>query len=319
VGKYIDWYLVELEGMLDQRISATRLHELLLETEAHLRDTAAELTASGMTAGQAELAALERFGKARDVAASVIHPGRSFVKSGAGVAVLGLLGFAFTSIYYIYIPWQHANWTVQTSLAWFFALLFVGGAFAARRFLFREVVLCTVAIFAVAFFAFGAAYPAHTMIRRSDLPTRVAELKGAKDDLAGELAMLGQRHTIFMKAPEGASVLTPVRFAGDVVWGVPTLKVKYEELSGVRARQEWASVAEYQASIGRAMRRFDVAMTRLRPNASSGVVESGFAHLPKVLVYSVGPGMAALALSFLAGVLGSVALRERSAFRRKYA
>jgi hypothetical protein len=63
VAKYIEWYLTEAESQLQGRLRRDRLHEVLSETEAHLRDTAEDMTSHGMSEQDAELAAIERFGR----------------------------------------------------------------------------------------------------------------------------------------------------------------------------------------------------------------------------------------------------------------
>jgi len=68
MAKYIHWYLVELEGMLRGEVRNDQLHDILAETESHLRDSAEDLASKGMGPDQAEIAALEKFGRIRTFA-----------------------------------------------------------------------------------------------------------------------------------------------------------------------------------------------------------------------------------------------------------
>jgi hypothetical protein len=87
VAKYIDWYLVEAEGMLRGQLRQDRLHDVLSEAEAHLRDTAENLVAHGMSSEDAELAAIERFGRVRSFVGEAIGSGGD--RRMSTLAVLG--------------------------------------------------------------------------------------------------------------------------------------------------------------------------------------------------------------------------------------
>src|SRR5262245_22776477 len=62
VGAYLDLLLVELRG------SARGVRRILSEVEEHLRDATAEGIAAGLTSGEAQRQAIERFGPPRTVA-----------------------------------------------------------------------------------------------------------------------------------------------------------------------------------------------------------------------------------------------------------
>jgi hypothetical protein len=63
MGKYLDWYLVELENKLDSRMAPEAAFELLNQTEDHILMIKEELVAAGMTDERAEQAAIQRFGE----------------------------------------------------------------------------------------------------------------------------------------------------------------------------------------------------------------------------------------------------------------
>ncbi len=93
MAKYIDWYLVEAEGMLRGRLRQDRLHDVLSEAEAHLRDTAEDLVAHGMSSEDAELAAIERFGRVRAFIEEATDS-----RSARRMSILSVLGAAILCV-----------------------------------------------------------------------------------------------------------------------------------------------------------------------------------------------------------------------------
>lgn len=73
MGKYIDWYLVEVEGMVRADLRADEARDALNEIESHLRESSSDLEARGMSVDEAELSAVERFGRASLVAAGLLE------------------------------------------------------------------------------------------------------------------------------------------------------------------------------------------------------------------------------------------------------
>jgi hypothetical protein len=74
VAKFTDWYLVEAESQLRGRLRQDRLHEVLSEAEGHLRDATQDLVAKGMAEEDAELAAIQRFGRVHAFTNEVLSP-----------------------------------------------------------------------------------------------------------------------------------------------------------------------------------------------------------------------------------------------------
>ena len=65
MGRYIDWYLVEVERRLAGNLSREKLHETIGEVEAHLVTAKEDAMQLGMRDAESELAAIESFGSAR--------------------------------------------------------------------------------------------------------------------------------------------------------------------------------------------------------------------------------------------------------------
>jgi hypothetical protein len=63
MAKYLDWYLVELEKSIDQRLAPEALFELLNQTEDHINMIKEELMVAGLDEVSAEQAAIRRFGQ----------------------------------------------------------------------------------------------------------------------------------------------------------------------------------------------------------------------------------------------------------------
>ena len=58
MAKFIDWYLVEAESLLRGQLRQDRIHDVLSEAEAHLRDGVEDLVAHGMSEDDARRAAV---------------------------------------------------------------------------------------------------------------------------------------------------------------------------------------------------------------------------------------------------------------------
>lgn len=70
MARYIDWYLAELERRLARSVSRERLHQILCDVENHLRERTEELERGGMGPREAQLAALEAFGRPERIVAA---------------------------------------------------------------------------------------------------------------------------------------------------------------------------------------------------------------------------------------------------------
>jgi hypothetical protein len=62
MGKYIDWYLVEVERLIGQSTTREELHDTLREVGSHLSSAKEGAMAQGLEDRNAELAAVESFG-----------------------------------------------------------------------------------------------------------------------------------------------------------------------------------------------------------------------------------------------------------------
>jgi hypothetical protein len=125
VGKYVDWYLVEVERLIGHSIPREKLHETLLEVECHLSAAKEGALASGLEDRNAELAAIESFGTPAAFVKHVLLPtSASWQKAATWLAVVS--AFSWT----IFLPL--VNITRNGVLAWGFLLLL--GAFAVCSF-----------------------------------------------------------------------------------------------------------------------------------------------------------------------------------------
>ncbi|MFI5387202.1 MAG: HAAS signaling domain-containing protein [Fimbriimonadales bacterium] len=73
MGKYIDWYLVELEGRIKGRLPEAAIGETLAEVEQHLLACAGDLEKGGAALDEAEKEATRRFGSPTKIAWSLIQ------------------------------------------------------------------------------------------------------------------------------------------------------------------------------------------------------------------------------------------------------
>src|SRR5687767_4363630 len=62
VGRYIDWYLVEVERGMGESVPRKELFETIQEVQDHLQEALNDNLAGGMEPREAELAAVESFG-----------------------------------------------------------------------------------------------------------------------------------------------------------------------------------------------------------------------------------------------------------------
>ncbi|MEJ5170538.1 MAG: hypothetical protein WHU10_06085, partial [Fimbriimonadales bacterium] len=104
MGRYVEWYLAELERLLADSLGRERLHQLIAETESHLSERSRELADRGMSAREAELAAIEALGPPDRLAMAELG-GRSARTFGlpsawafAAIASVAMLVLAWASI-----------------------------------------------------------------------------------------------------------------------------------------------------------------------------------------------------------------------------
>jgi hypothetical protein len=89
MGKYINWYLVELERALDGRMNSAAIAETLNEVEAHLEDSASEMAAICRHGQDPEQMAVQQFGSPARVAADITgHPSMKLDWQGAKTPVI---------------------------------------------------------------------------------------------------------------------------------------------------------------------------------------------------------------------------------------
>jgi len=196
--KYLDWYLVEIESQVRDRMRIDRVHTLLQETEQHLTEIYDENLGAGMSDEDAQLAALQRFGPLSHVSGRALHGGDAEVGGRsrtwavamlvlAGLTVVGTVGFAYDLRF-----WSYSLFAVTG-----FVIAFVVLAYLGRRLLLFPiatiVVLTSLGVALVASERF--------VVETSLLPTHsekaITELRTQEAELAKELALIDNAAAYF--------------------------------------------------------------------------------------------------------------------------
>lgn len=209
MAKYIEWYLVELESMLEGRLREDRIHDLLREAKAHLEDTAEQLRTSGMAEKESDLVAIERFGRARRIADEAL--GNRVPSRLAGRWTMLLMFGAFVSLLSLFMvgPQRYGENQAAFSLLWACIILFGVGAMFVQRVLWKELAtLAAVGGVGLSIFA-GVIYPAGPDIALDRSMRKEAANKLAADSNAvgRELGVLREWHDYFLNTPEDSKDL----------------------------------------------------------------------------------------------------------------
>jgi len=137
MGRYIDWYLVELEGCLEGKLRPDRANDLVCQAEAHLVEASDQLRAKGMVEKASELAAIQKFGRAQKIADEATG-GRRVSQVFAKLAMFGSFA-AFTGLAPLsLLRLGPSDWFVQTYL-WICAAVFFIAAMFVKRVPWREL------------------------------------------------------------------------------------------------------------------------------------------------------------------------------------
>lgn len=75
MGKYIDWYSVELDGYLKGRLSDVKRFEAIKEIQNHFAEHVGDLVEKGMGETEAEKAAIASFGSPREASVQLLNEG----------------------------------------------------------------------------------------------------------------------------------------------------------------------------------------------------------------------------------------------------
>ncbi len=68
MAKLIDWYVVELKLLLNQKMPASRIEKIVMEAEAHLNESVSRKVAEGLTESEAAASAIDAYGRPEKVA-----------------------------------------------------------------------------------------------------------------------------------------------------------------------------------------------------------------------------------------------------------
>jgi len=188
MGKYLDWYLVELESFLEGRLRRDAAHDLVCQAEAHLAESAEDFRARGMDAKASEIAAIQRFGSARKIAEAAIG------HSGAGhwiaklVMLAAFAGFAtLASMSMLGVGPQ--DWFVQTML-WGCGVVFFVAAMFVRRLPWKELAGLGACSWIGLSLGMGTVQVAGSELYRSQCPPLISEVSGISEDVSKHIARL---------------------------------------------------------------------------------------------------------------------------------
>jgi len=168
MGRYIDWYLVELEGCLEGKLRPDRANDLVCQAEAHLVEASDQLRAKGMVEKASELAAIQKFGRAQKIADEATG-GRRVSQVFAKLAMFGSFA-AFTGLAPLsLLRLGPSDWFVQTYL-WICAAVFFIAAMFVKRVPWRELTALGVTAWLALSLWSGRVYPAGSDVNRTLLP-----------------------------------------------------------------------------------------------------------------------------------------------------
>ncbi len=320
MSRYIDWYLVELEGMTKDRLRGDRFHDLIRETEAHLRDTSRDFQASGMSEEEADLVAIERFGRVSDVAAASIdesdprHRRKGwFVAVIAYIVSAAALGYAFTGGF----GYNLVN--IISWIAFIGGITFLVGAVRSRQLLWREICAITLIVFVL----FGihlaiTCQGGRILLPRAHIDDYIAMQEKALKVTTAELTKFRDyKNQAFATQWTG-------KMGEPTLWHYPIGMSYYEgtriEYAATTDKKTAMSAFQdyYGSSLASEVQRGKESLDEMISGKGSTLWESFKTNLPVVSVVAFFPMGIALILNLIA--LGVRALRRiPSSMRRKFA
>jgi hypothetical protein len=200
--RYIDWFLVELESQLRDRIRLDQVHSVIKEAHQHLSEAYDEHLSAGMSDEDAQLAAMERFGSPSKIAAAEL--GQS-IKGGNPQASAWAVGVI--TIAAVMVP---STVGLATSpVAWAYCLLAVAGlvlAFAILAYFSRRLLLLPVAVIVLASAGMTAMissqrFVMETSLLPSELPSVTSTIEQVSNSIEEDLALLQMSETFFSRNP----------------------------------------------------------------------------------------------------------------------
>ncbi|MFI5387203.1 MAG: HAAS signaling domain-containing protein [Fimbriimonadales bacterium] len=348
MGRYIDWYLVELEGLLEGRLRPDRAHDLVSQAEAHLVETSDRLRAEGMAEKASELAAIQKFGSARKIADEAGHHG-SVPHFVAKLLMLGSFA-AFTGLASLsLLRLGPSDWFVQTYL-WGCGVVFFIAAMFVKRVPWRELIVLGLTSGIVLSLWSGQVYPAVSEVPRGTMAHNAQGLLSMSKGITGELQNLHARRAEFNAIPAflKSDALSSTRVGYDIVqpWpqdqGLPprlltnlftypkgiTYKqpegtstvyaaaIRFEtSRSGKLVKKAWQNESLFVAQLAQGQRILASDAARMQAHASGSVWQSAVSHSPRSLLIASIWLAGAMLLGFAASILPQLTLERSRVYR----
>lgn len=193
MGKYIDWYIVELERMLKGSVQPDELASSLSEVEAHLTELSENLAPLCKHAEEPEKIAIERFGLPEKVAMSLVMAKGQVAYWPIGIVVAISVATSFT----LKVVFQFSS--LSTVISGFFlsvaaVILFVAyGSIKTRRVLVAAITIGSAS--AYLFFTASDAFTygcSRSAIEAAQLRNSIKEHPIIEEKLKNDLAWIDQ-------------------------------------------------------------------------------------------------------------------------------
>jgi hypothetical protein len=315
MGKYIDWYLVELESRLQNSLRPDEVHDLVSQTAAHLADSSAQLEATGMSLKESELAALEKFGRVNRIAEEAVgSPG-----SRAAGRWIALVAYAFSAAA---ATWWYFGHGQTWPAIWVGVALFAVGVSMARKVMVRELsALSVLAFLGIALF-FGVSYGSETNMTRPELLKRASALDEPVAGIPAEVQKFQSVLADFEQRPQGAKGFfypdTPFYCEAPGLSSYPVAVHYGTTASHDFALQQWQLRSHLPAKLRDSQETLTNLQASLRRKAGAGVPESAASHALLALAWSTWPLFLGLALNTLLAPVSRL-WTGRSLMHRKFA
>jgi hypothetical protein len=317
MGKYIDWYLVELEGRLQKTLRSDEVHDLVSQTAAHLSDSAAQLQESGMSEKDSELAAMERFGRISAISEEAIG-------NRAASTIGHRLMLAAFCVFVADLTWMRfgsGSTPVGHYTLWIAVGVLCVAAFFGRKVLWRELtVLSGFATVAVAIFL-GTSFTAGSFMTRPEASQAATSIRGMLCHFPVEIERFERARWDFNRTSDATRVFYyPVgsrRYTPPIGDKEFIFAVKYESTNTrPTALQGWNQHGSLLDSLQVSQRELARAEKSLAAKAASTVFESFLDHFPLALVYGAAWLAGGLCLNLLFSFAPRIFMARSPVYRR---
>jgi hypothetical protein len=283
MGKYIDWYLVELESRLQGAMRPDEVHDLVSQTAAHLRDSSEQLESTGMTAKESELASLEKFGRVTRIAEEAA--GNRSQRLVGSWAVLAAFAFGTASAVWWYFG-HGQDWFAL----WLSAAVFALGAMMARRLMWRELgALAGLAFVGIAIF-FGVSYSTETNMTRPELLKLASTMDSPIAGIPAEVQRFERTFGQFEKAPANAKLYNypgTALYYDEAGQQAYPIEIQYSSSrSWDFASREWRKGAQLPAKLRTSQAALTALQASLVRKSESSFIESATSHASLAFAWS---------------------------------